>query len=102
MNARFRSIIEFTVKPGAERAFLDAFKAAGMLTRPREVPGFVNAELAQDGSVFTVIGYWETAEAYAHWQGIAQQEAPIDALRALTAAIEKSRPGRLFELVSLQ
>jgi len=100
MKARYRSLIEFTVKPGAEEVFLKAFRASGMLTRPRDVAGFVDAEIVRDGSVFVVIGRWETAEAYAFWQSVAQKEAPSDALRALSKTIETTRPGRLYELVS--
>lgn len=99
MTARYRSVIEFTVKPGEERAFLQAFEAAGMLTRPKGIPGFVNAELAQNGSTFIVIGYWITADAYAGWQRVAQAEAPVGAIKALANIIETTRPGRLFELV---
>ena len=100
MKAQYRSFIEFDVKAGAEQSFLDAFLAAGMLTRPKSVEGFVEAELVRDGATFAVIGRWETAEAYARWQSVAQKEAPDDALKALSKTIETTRPGRLYELVS--
>ena len=100
MKAQYRSFIEFEVKAGAEQSFLDAFLAAGMLTRPKSVEGFVEAELVSDGSTFAVIGRWETAEAYARWQSVAQKEAPDDALKALSKTVETTRPGRLYKLVS--
>lgn len=100
MKARYRSLIEFTVKPGGEQSFLEAFRASGMLTRPKRVEGYVDAELVRNGRTFAVIGWWETEEAYARWQSVAQQEAPPDALKALADAIETTRRGRLFELVS--
>jgi len=38
-SARFRSIIEFAVKQGREREFVEAFHAASMLTRPKSIDG---------------------------------------------------------------
>ncbi|MDF1847973.1 MAG: antibiotic biosynthesis monooxygenase [Parvibaculaceae bacterium] len=100
MKSHYRSFIEFDVKAGAEQSFLHAFLAAGMLTRPESIDGFVDAELVRDGATFAVIGRWETAEAYARWQGVAQKEAPAEALKALSKTIEATRPGRLYELVT--
>lgn len=99
MKARYRSLIEFTVKPGDERSFLEAFRASGMLTRPKNIKGYVDAELVRHGRTFAVIGWWETEEAYTSWQSVAQKEAPPDALKALANAIETTRRGRLFERV---
>jgi heme-degrading monooxygenase HmoA len=100
-NARFRSIIEFAVKQGREREFVEAFHAAGMLTRPKSIDGFVEAELMCAGSTFVVIACWHEAEAYAEWQAVSQREAPVDALNALAETIERVRQGRLFERMSL-
>lgn len=99
MKARYRSLIEFDVKAGLEQSFLDAFLAVEMLTRPKKVTEFVDAELLRDGSTFAVTGHWETAEAYAHWHSVAQKEAPSGALKVLSTVIETTRPGRLYELV---
>lgn len=99
MKARYRSLIEFDVKAGLEQSFLDAFLAVEMLTRPKKVTEFVDAELLRDGSTFAVTGHWETAEAYAHWHSVAQKEAPTGALKTLSTVIETTRPGRLYELV---
>lgn len=96
----FRSLIEFSVRPGEEAAFVAAFHEAGMLTRPRAVPGFVRAELlrlAGGGADFVVIGEWETPEAYADWQARSRIDAPREALRRMNRCLVGLREGRLFE-----
>jgi heme-degrading monooxygenase HmoA len=56
------SIARFDVKPGAREAFLAAFDATGMLGRPKAIPGFRWARLAEsiEGSEFVVVGEWDS------------------------------------------
>ncbi len=94
------SFIEFRVLPGREADFVAAFADCGMLTRPREIDGFVSAELVrdrQDGARFAVVGAWRTAQAYAAWQAVSQSGAPRPALARLAACLAEAPSGRLFD-----
>lgn len=96
---RFRSLIRFRVKAGRGPDFEAAFERAGMLTRPRAIPGFGRAELIRsldDPCDYAVVGEWQSEEAYRQWQSVSAAEANRDALAALGDTLEASQPGRLF------
>lgn len=98
-----RSVLQFRVKPGEERAFEAAFRDAGMLVRPRAVSGFERAELVQcvdDPTLYFVIGSWRTAEAYGVWQGRSAADAPREALSRLIGHLIDASPGRMCSVVA--
>lgn len=102
MTAAFHSVIRFQVKPGREAEFEAAFRDAGMLTRPRAVPGYLGADLirATDGlPEYLVLGRWTSAEAYAAWQAISMKDAPREALRRMVDTLVEPTPGRGFVAV---
>lgn len=95
----FHSLIHFVAKPGMSQAFQDAFADCGMLTRPRQIEGFVDVELMQSAmnpEHFVVTGRWRSQDAYAAWGAVAQKEAPREALRRLSAAVDSVTTGELF------
>lgn len=97
-----RSVIRFQVKPGREADFEAAFAETGMLTRPRELPGFRGAELVRslaDAGEYLVIGVWDDAETYREWQARSAADAPKEALRRLVDTLLDPRPGALYRLV---
>jgi heme-degrading monooxygenase HmoA len=102
VSAAFHSVIRFQVKPGREADFEAAFRDAGMLTRPRAVPGYLGADLVRSADAtgeYLVLGRWTSAEAYAAWQAIAAQDAPREALRRLVDTLVDPAPGRGFVTV---
>lgn len=97
--SRFVSLITFKVHPNREYQFVEAFNDSGMLSRPREIKGFVSAELIRqqdDPTRFAVIARWEAPESYAAWQKVAQSGAPMDALIKLAECIAETAPGQLY------
>ena len=101
-DSTFVSHIRFDVKPGQREAFLDAFAATGMLTRPTSVTGFCWGKLveATDGSHFMVIAAWETEAAYAQWQSTAMKDVDRDAVIAFVETLSNPAPGKLFRIVA--
>jgi heme-degrading monooxygenase HmoA len=99
----FRSLIRFEVKPGAESEFESAFDQAGMLVRPKQIEGFIDAELFRsvgEPVEYIVIGSWETEQAYAQWQAVSRDEADSKALSVLSKVVIDPQPGKLFSPVS--
>lgn len=96
------SLVWFKVKPGMNEEFELAFIDAGMLERPKLVPGFrfvhLHRSLMNDDEYF-VLGEWDTEESYAEWQRRAQDGAPLDALRRLGATLVEHRPNTLMRRV---
>lgn len=98
-EALFHSLIHFVAKPGMGQAFQEAFADCGMLTRPRQIEGFVDVELMQSAmnpDHFIVTGRWRSTDSYAAWGAVSQKEAPREALRRLSAAIDSVTTGELF------
>ena len=98
-GTEFVSLITFTARSGMGEAFLAAFSASGMLTRPQSIDGFVSAELIRqndDDRNFAVIARWKSPEAYAAWQSVSTSEAPRDALDQLGQAIEGAVFGSIW------
>lgn len=95
------SLITFHVAPGRHADFERAFGAAGILTRPRAVPGYLGAELHRgldDPDTYIVIGRWDSVESYREWQ-----DRSLDAGEALAQLLDvlvDPRPGQLFEHVT--
>jgi heme-degrading monooxygenase HmoA len=101
--AQVRSVIRFQVKPGREGEFEAAFAETGMLTRPRDVPGFVGAELVrglEGQGGYLVIGTWTDEQAYREWQRRSASGAPAGALARLLETLENPKPGVLYEVVA--
>ena len=94
-----RSLIRFVPKPGREADFEAAFEAAGMLTRPSAVEGFLGAELlrsCETPAEYCVIGEWRSPEAYARWQELSLRGADPKRVAALLDTLVEPAPGRLF------
>jgi heme-degrading monooxygenase HmoA len=92
------SLIAFRVHEGREQDFVARFEAAGMLSRPRAIEGFIAGELIQHLEVrtrFAVVARWRTPGAYAAWQTVAQIGAPPGSLRMLAECIADTQPGEL-------
>jgi heme-degrading monooxygenase HmoA len=103
MRAGVHSLIRFKVRPGQEAAFEKAFAETGMLSRPKAVAGFLGADLVRDEGApgtYLVLGRWESADAYAEWQGMSAAGAPTEALRALGRTLIEPQPGRALPVVS--
>jgi heme-degrading monooxygenase HmoA len=97
-----RSILRFQIHPGREADFEAAFDAAGMLTRPRAVEGFVDAELSRSLAMpneYLVVARWASADANSAWPPVSLAEAPPAALAALLATLVDPRPGETFEVL---
>jgi heme-degrading monooxygenase HmoA len=97
------SLIRFVVKPGREAEFEAALEAAGMLTRPAAVEGFIGADLLRGEGAPTeyyVIGRWRSPEAYARWQEISVAGAGGDPATALFDSLHDVAPGRLLTAVA--
>lgn len=95
----FQSLIHFVAKPGMGAAFQSAFRDCGMLSRPREIDGFVSAELRQsttDPDHFVVLGFWQSAESYAAWGAVSRRGAPPEAMARLSATTHSVTKGELF------
>lgn len=102
MRTEFVSLITFTTRPDMEEAFLAAFEACGMLTRPQAIDGFISAELIRqdaDGRNFAVIARWSSPDSYSAWQSISTTEAPREALKKLGQALEDMTPGAIWSSV---
>lgn len=100
---RFRSMIQFHVKPGMEPQFEAAFLKAGMLIRPKQVDGFVSAELVRsvnEAGEYLVIGEWMSEQAYADWQAAVGDAIDPQAVTDLYATVTDPMPGRLFASVA--
>ncbi|WP_374658542.1 antibiotic biosynthesis monooxygenase [Phenylobacterium sp.] len=101
--SQVRSVIRFQVKPGREADFEAAFAETGMLSRPRQIQGFLGAELVKDlagDGEYLVIGLWSDAEAYRSWQAVSAAGAPREAMGRLLDALVDPRPGRLYGRVA--
>lgn len=98
-----RSIIRFQVKPGREADFGSAFHRTGMLTRPRGIVGFLDAELSHsvdNVGDYLVVARWESAESYRAWQEEALIGAPPDALDDLFDTLIDPQAGSLYAIIS--
>lgn len=98
-----RSVIRFTVKPGREADFETAFAACGMLTRPRAIAGFVEAELVrglENRCEYLVIGRWADQAAYAAWQAVSMQGVTAAQRQALLETLVDPRPGAAYAVVA--
>lgn len=98
-----RSVIRFTVKPGREADFEAAFAACGMLTRPRAIEGFVEAELVrglENRGEYLVIGRWADQAAYAAWQARSLEGVTAQQRQALLETLVNPRPGGAYEVVA--
>lgn len=93
------SLIFFRVHAGRAEEFLQAFQECGMLTRPEAVEGFISADLVRqhdDPDQFAVVARWESREAYAVWQAVAQRDAPKESLLRLGQCVSETTPGQLY------
>lgn len=93
--AHCTSLITFRVREGREAAFVAAFDACGMLTRPRAIDGYVSGELirqCEDGRNFAVIAHWTGPQACAAWRRVARSEA----LREFVDCLESTAPGTIW------
>ncbi len=98
----FTSVIRFHVKPREDASFEAAFEAAGMLTRPDAINGFLGAKLLRSETEpleYLVIGEWQTREAYGDWQAVSSRTADAEALARLLETLVDPKPGRLFACV---
>lgn len=95
------SIARFDVKTGAREAFLQAFEATGMLSRPKSIPGFRWAKLAEsvDGSEFVVLGEWDSQDDYAAWQAISLRALDKSLARTFVATFQDPQPGKLYRTI---
>lgn len=103
MSGAVRSLIRFTVKPGREADFEAAFAACGMLTRPRAIAGFVEAELVrglEDPAEYLVIGRWADQAAYAAWQARSLEGVTAAQRQALLDTLLDPLPGAAYAVVA--
>ena len=97
----YTSLITFQVAPGRSADFEVAFERTGMLTRPRSVVGFRDAQLHRsldDPDVYVVVGHWDTSDAYRAWQARSLAETP--GLEGLLDTLRDAQPGQLFRPVA--
>lgn len=102
MTGAVRSVIRFTVKPGREADFEAAFAACGMLTRPRPVAGFIQAELVRGVTApgeYLVIGRWADQTAYEAWQARSLEGVSPELGRALLETLVDPKPGAAYVVV---
>lgn len=98
-----RSVIRFQVKPGRGADFEAAFAETGMLDRPRQIDGFLGAELVKDlagDGEYLVLGVWAGAEAYRAWQAVSAVQAPREAMGRLLDTLVDPRPGRIYGVIA--
>ena len=104
MSGAVRSVIRFTVKPGQEAEFEAAFAACGMLTRPRAIEGFVEAELVrglENPAEYLVIGRWADQAAYAAWQACSMEGVTGQQRQALLETLVDPRPGAAYAVAAV-
>ena len=104
MSGAVRSVIRFTVKPGREAEFEAAFAACGMLTRPRAIEGFVEAELVrglENPGEYLVIGRWADAAAYGAWQARSMEAVTAQQRQALLETLVDPRPGAAYAVAAV-
>jgi heme-degrading monooxygenase HmoA len=102
MSELYTSIIWFKVKDGMNAEFVSAFHDAGMVTRSTALEGCHDITLfeAADGTnQYFVIGHWDSREWYDEWQRRAVPEAPREAMKRMSNAIEENRSGVLVKEV---
>jgi len=95
----FRSLVRFDVKPGKEAEFESAFKACGMLERPRLVQGMIAVQLVQSETITTeylVMGEWDSRESYASWQSQSFKGLDKDLIKRFLASLNNPQPGQLY------
>lgn len=105
MSAPFRSIIKLVIKPGRNSEFESAFRAAGMLIRPKGIDSAFSGELLRDidaPETYYVIAHWSSQDAYTTWQTTSRDGADADAKAVLDEVLVDPVPGRLFELIAAQ
>ena len=98
----FTSLVWFKITPGTNAEFEAAFTEAGMLTRPSAIDGYLGAHLHRSlmhADEYYVLGRWTSEESYAAWQAVASKDAPVDAIRRMSAVIVEHRPNVLMERV---
>jgi heme-degrading monooxygenase HmoA len=98
-----RSVIRFTVKLGREAEFEAAFGACGMLTRPRAIAGYLEAELVrglENPAEYLVIGRWADQAAYAAWQARSLEGVTAEQRQALLDTLVDPRPGAAYAVVA--
>ena len=99
MSQTYTSVAWFQAKEGRTKEFLDAFHAAGMVTRSTALEGCRDITVFEsvDGSnQFFVVGHWDSKEAYAMWQEKAVAEAPPGAIDRMIAEVKRNRLGVLM------
>jgi heme-degrading monooxygenase HmoA len=99
--ADVRSMIRFQVKPGREAEFEAAFRRAGMLTLPRQAPGFVSEELCrslEEASVYVVVARWTSEAAYRAWQQRSRDDTSAETAALLDTVIDLV-PGIAYEIL---
>ena len=99
----YHSVIRFQVKPGREAEFEQAFLKCGMLERPKQIDGFIRAELVRgiaDPSEYHVLGTWESEASYAGWQAVSHDVPDQNALATFRDCLIDPSPGRLFKPVA--
>lgn len=99
MSQPLRSIAWFKVRPACHLEFEAAFHAAGMLERPKQIEGFLGAELHRSLTApdeYFVLGEWTTAASYDAWQNVASTGADAAAIERLTAVLADNRRGQLL------
>ena len=99
MNQTYTSVAWFQAKEGRTKEFLDAFHAAGMVTRSTALDGCRDITVFEsvDGTnQFFVVGHWDSMEAYALWQEKAVAEAPPGSIEKMIAEVDRNRLGVLM------
>ena len=99
MEVPYTSIAWFKAKVGREADFVEAFHAAGMVTRSTALEGCRDITLfgSVDGTnQFFVIGHWDSKESYALWQEKAVAEAEPGAIERMLETVERNRLGVLM------
>lgn len=97
-----RSLIEFTVHPGAETAFEAAYLEHGFLDRARKMPGFLSGEFlrASVGSSFWATALWASQADYEAWQSAYLDVFSAEEIQSLGQHLSKSPQGFTTEIVS--
>lgn len=99
MNQIFTSIAWFQAKEGRNKEFIEAFHAAGMVSRSTALEGCRDItvfESADGTNQYFVIGHWDSKEAYALWQEKAVAEAPPGSIDRMISEVERNRLGVLM------
>ena len=99
MDQTYTSIAWFQAKEGRNKEFIDAFHAAGMVSRSTALEGCRDITVFEsvDGTnQYFVVGHWDSEEAYALWQEKAVAEAPAGSIDRMIGEVERNRLGVLM------